>query len=58
MQNVIYYYSIWQPAFDIFSRENIVTQWVNEEPSIEDFKERTDKYKDKGGSLVIIDDFG
>ena len=28
-QNIIYYYSIAQPSFEAFRKENIVTSWVN-----------------------------
>lgn len=53
-QNVIFYHSIWQPAFDEFDKEGFVRSWVNKMPTIEDFKQRTDHYKDKGGSIVIL----
>ena len=35
-----------------------MTEWVGKIPTEEDFKERTDAYKDKGGSIVVLDDFG
>jgi hypothetical protein len=57
LQNVIYYYKEWQDSFDYFQRESVVTEWVNQVPTSEDFKERTLLYKDRGGSVVIIDDF-
>jgi DNA polymerase III delta prime subunit len=56
-QNVIYYYKEWQDTLADFKAENIVHQWVNDLPSVDDFKERTLPYKDNGGSIVIIDDF-
>jgi hypothetical protein len=56
-QNVIYYYKEWQDSFDYFQQEGIVDDWVNEIPTSQDFKERTILTKDRGGSIVIIDDF-
>jgi GTPase SAR1 family protein len=53
-QNIIFYYSIWQSGFDSFDRESIVRSWVGKMPTVEDFKERTLPYKDKGGSIVVL----
>lgn len=57
-QNIVYYYKEWQDSFDMFQAENIVTDWVCGAPSAADFKSRTEEYKNRGGSIVILDDFG
>ncbi len=56
-QNILYYYNQWQSAFDAFQQENIVREWVNKLPTTEDVREKTLLYKDKGGSVIVIDDF-
>ena len=55
--NIIYFYKKWQSSFDIFKSEGIVTQWINELPTLDRLEELTYAYKDKGGSIVVIDDF-
>jgi molybdopterin-guanine dinucleotide biosynthesis protein len=57
LQNVVYFYKEWQEGFTMFEQEDIVKHWVNDLPTIDDFKERTLPFKDVGGSIVIIDDF-
>jgi hypothetical protein len=57
-QNVVYYYNIWQNQFDEFSKENIVTEFVNKLPSVQDVIDKTQYFKEEGGSIIIIDDFG
>jgi Poxvirus A32 protein len=56
-QNVIYYYSMWQSSFEEARKENLVKEWHNELPTTEEFKSKTMPFKDKGGSVVVIDDF-
>lgn len=57
-QNIIYYYKEWQEGFELFQNENIVKEWINGIPTVDDFKSRVEAYKHIGGSCVIIDDFG
>lgn len=57
-QNIIYYYKQWQDSFEMFENENIVTKWINGKPTADDFTSQVEKYKDNGGSIVILDDFG
>jgi len=56
-QNVIYFYNVWQPAYELFKPRNIVKEWINKIPTAEDIKEKTMMYKDNGGSILILDDF-
>jgi hypothetical protein len=56
-QNVIWYYHQWQPAYESFSKENIVKEWIPKLPTEDDVLEKTLLYKGKGGSLIVIDDF-
>lgn len=55
-QHVIYYYNVWTDIFNDF--DPFVHEWVNECPNAEMIKEKAELYKDKGGCIVIIDDFG
>ena len=56
-QNIIYYYKEWQPSYDVFKTENIVSEWVHQLPTVTDLKERTSFHKETG-SIIVIDDFG
>lgn len=56
-QNIIFYYHQWQSLYENFRQENIVKHWINKLPTEDDVKERTLLYKDKGGSIIVIDDF-
>jgi adenosyl cobinamide kinase/adenosyl cobinamide phosphate guanylyltransferase len=57
-QNIIYYYKEDGGAIQNLRNQNIVQHWVNELPTVNDVKERTLAFKDRGGSIVVIDDFG
>lgn len=55
--NIIYYYNHWQDIFSEIQSENIVTDWVQQLPTIQDIRDRTEHFRDIGGSIIIIDDF-
>lgn len=56
-QNVLYYYNQWQNSFDEFRAEKIVTEWINRVPTTEEIKSKTMPYANRGGSIIVIDDF-
>jgi len=56
-QNIIYFYKEWQNSYEQFKKEGIVKEWINNLPTQDDVKEKTLLYKDRGGSVLIIDDF-
>jgi hypothetical protein len=56
-QNIIYYYSVWQNAFDSATKEGLVKEWHNRLPSMDEFKSKTVPYQNNGGSVVVIDDW-
>ena len=56
-QNVLYFYNRKQDGFDLFKKENIVKEWIHALPSTDQIEEKTEAYKNRGGSVVIIDDF-
>jgi hypothetical protein len=56
-QNIIFYYHQWQHSYESFKKENIVKEWINKLPTQDDVLEKTLLYKDKGGSIIVIDDF-
>jgi len=57
IKNVVFCYSTWQPVYDELKNENVVTKWVNKAPTNEEFIQLVKEFKDKGGSIVVIDDF-
>ena len=56
MQNVIYFYNLWQDKFDHADREGLVTEWIDEVPTKEIILEKTKDYKRDGGSVIVVDD--
>ena len=56
-QNILYFYHSWQDTYEAFSKENIVTHWHNFLPTAEFVQEKTEFFKGRGGSIIIIDDF-
>ncbi len=54
-ETVIYYYNTWSTTFDFY--KHMVTEWINEMPTKEKYMEKINKYKDKFGCLIIIDDY-
>ena len=57
IKNVVFCYSTWQKLYTDLDNNKVVTKWVNKIPSNEEFVELVTGYKDRGGSIVIIDDF-
>jgi len=57
IRNVIFCYAAWQPIYDRLREEGVVTRFVQKKPSSDEFVELVREYKDKGGSIVVIDDF-
>jgi hypothetical protein len=55
--NIFYFYQHWQPSFEIFRKEGLVTEWLCELPTIQVLEEKTAPFKDAEGSIVVIDDF-
>lgn len=57
VKNVIFCYSAWQPIFDNLRRAKVVTRFIQKKPSSDEFVKLVEGYKDRGGSIVVIDDF-
>lgn len=57
IENIVFFYAAWQSLYDELKTKGIVTKWVNKMPTNEEFVEQVNEFKDKGGSIVIIDDF-
>lgn len=57
IKNIIFYYDAWQPVYESLKAEGLVTKWVNKMPSKNEYIEAVRYYKDRGGSIVVIDDF-
>jgi hypothetical protein len=54
---IYYFYNHWQPHFSEFEKCGVVTEWIKELPTVDLLKEKTDPYVNRGGSIVVIDDF-
>jgi hypothetical protein len=57
IQNVIFCYEVWQSEYDELKQKNVVSKWINKLPSNDEFIELVKPFKDKGGSIVVLDDF-
>jgi hypothetical protein len=57
IQNVIFCYADWQPAYSKLKEQGLVTKWVNKMPTNQEFIDLVSPYQMKGGSIVVVDDF-
>lgn len=57
VKNVVFCYAAWQPIYDSLKREGVVTRFVQKNPTSDEFVKLVKDYADKGGSIVVIDDF-
>lgn len=57
IKNVVLFYAVWQPIYQRLKEDGIVSQFVNKQPTCEEFVHLMAPYKDDGGSIAVIDDF-
>ena len=57
IKNVVFCYNAWQPIYDGLRRDGIVSKFIKQKPTAEQFVQLTEDFKDCGGSIVVIDDF-
>lgn len=57
IKNVVFCYAAWQPCYEDLRRDGIVTKFVSYMPSSQEFVQLVKPFVDKGGSIVVIDDF-
>ena len=57
IQNVVFCYAVWQDIYQEMKDKGVVTKFVNKMPNVEEFTDLVSGYKDKGGSIVVLDDF-
>lgn len=57
IRNVVFCYAAWQPVYERLRTDGVVTRWVNKNPTSEEFVSLVKDYVDRGGSIVVIDDF-
>ena len=57
IENSIYCYKAWNESFNEL-QNGIIKTWLNEIPSEQQIQEIAEPYVNKGGTLLIIDDFG
>jgi len=57
IRNIVFCYAAWQPLYDVLQAQGLVTKFVKKKPSSDEFIKLVEKYRDKGGSIVVLDDF-
>lgn len=57
IKNVVMCYAAWQPIYDELQRAKVITKFVKKKPSSDEFVKLVENYSQKGGSIVVIDDF-
>ena len=57
IKNVVFCYAAWQSIYDRLLKDGVVTKFVKKNPTSDEFVKLVEKYRDKGGSIVVIDDF-
>ena len=57
IKNVVFYFASWQDAYADLEKDKIVTKWVQQMPTNDDFIADVQPFKNDGGSVVVIDDF-
>lgn len=55
-KHVIYFYNVWTDEFE--KHKHLVHDWIQESPTLEVIVDKCEPFKDKGGSIVIVDDYG
>jgi hypothetical protein len=56
IQNVVFCYSVWQPVYQRLKEDGVVTKFVNKTPTIQEFIDLVGPFRNKGGSIVVMDD--
>ena len=57
-QNILFHYKQWQDSYEEISKENIITEWIPNLPTIDSILNKCMLYTHSGGSIIVIDDFG
>lgn len=57
VKNVIFCYAAWQPIYQALKEDGVVTKWINKMPTNDEFISLTESYRNRGGSICVIDDF-
>jgi hypothetical protein len=57
IKNVVFFYAAWQPIYERMREDGVVTEFVKKKPSSAEFVKRVEDFRDRGGSIVVIDDF-
>lgn len=57
IKNIVFCYSVWQPIYTQMQKEGVVSKFVNKKPNCQEFIDLVKPYQQKGGSIVVIDDF-
>jgi len=56
IQNIIVYYDSWQKEYEKLKADIPSVKFISKKPTVDHFVEMTKPFKDKGGSIVLIDD--
>ena len=57
IKNVVFCYAVWQDIYQDMKDRGVITKFVNKMPTTEEFTDLVSPYRDKGGSIVVLDDF-
>lgn len=57
IKNIVLCYAVWQDIYQELKDNNIVTKFVNKNPTNAEYTELVREHKHTGGSIVILDDF-
>lgn len=57
INNVVFCYAAWQPIYDELRRSGAVTKFIKKKPTSDEFVNLVKDYSEKGGSIVVLDDF-
>ena len=57
IKNIVFFYAAWQQIYEEMKVEGIVTKFIKKKPSSEEFVNVVKDYTNRGGSIVIIDDY-
>jgi len=56
IRNIVVFYDSWQSEYEKLKNNIPSVKFINKKPTVDHFVEVTRPFKDKGGSIVLIDD--
>jgi len=56
IKNIIVFYDSWQDEYEKLKKDCNINKFINKMPTTQEFVQLTKPFKDKGGSIIVIDD--